>query len=199
MTIRDKIKQQLKEWRIFARHVIGLLDPSRPVASALLHEVDLNPEVHRWSEEHRATIAKIAEDELIDLNARFEAVRGKSQVFLVMNLALVSVLAASEPAIWDGSWYFYVPWGIALFLIVLGALGHAATYAVTAELGWIDAVVSTKLDEDVFEKQLLLEQLNSVKTSVNALGTRRSVSDNSVRLTVWGGLLYLAVWLSMNI
>jgi len=175
------------------RHVIALFFPGR---HAPVHQADQNVagDLAGWDAGDLQVLIDEGRRQLDRQNEDLERIRGRSQVLLVLGLALGGsagsllgkVRAADHQALW-------ALWGLGVALIALSIFGAAATAVVRADIDMIHAAVLSRRSAPVVPR-LAADYAESAMAGENELATRLINLRLSVALLLVGALFILGSW-----
>lgn len=194
----DYLKRSLvgwwREWTIYLRHVLALFVPG---SAAPVHDADKNVagNLAGWTSGDLRLLVEEGRRQLDRQNDDLERVRGRSQVLLILGLALGGtagslrgiVSTADHCALW-------ILWGVALGVIALAILGAAATAVVRADMETIHAAVLSRRPPGIL-RGLAADYSAIVMTGEKQIATRLTNLRLAVTLLLIGAAMTLGTWL----
>jgi hypothetical protein len=186
---------------VYLDHVVALAIPGRRVRP---HQV-VPPEVAAvgtldgWKDNDLDLLIEECRRSLDSQHTRFDRLRTTAQVVLPISVAVLVVLGSglrrivSEPS--DTVRYaMYVVWAFGSGLVLLSALGAAATLSVRSDFGSVQPTLLSQLQPPL-RKQLAKAYTEQIMVGETTVGTRITVIRDSITLLALGGVLQVGLWL----
>jgi len=189
------------EARVYLDHIIALAIPGRRVQphQVVSPEIAAVGELDGWKDDDLDLLIEECRRSLESQHVRFDRLRATAQVVLPISIAVLVVFGSglrrilSEPT--DPVRYsMYTVWAFGSGLVLLSALGAAATLSVRSDFGSIQPTLLSQLQPPL-RKQLAKAYAGQVMIGETTLGTRITVIRDSISLLAFGGTLQLALWL----
>lgn len=191
----------LVEGRVYLSHVTSLLLPGRPVKTHKVVPDDLAAvgPLDSWEKEDLELLIEESRRALDGQQSRFDRMRTTAQVVLPLSTALLVILGSGLRQIVDEPtnctrYVMYGVWSSGTALVLLAALGAAATLSVRSDFGTILPTVVSQLTPPI-RQQLARSYAQQVVVGETTIGTRITVIRDAITLLALGGVLHLALWL----
>jgi hypothetical protein len=186
---------------VYADHIASLFVPGRRVR---LHDVvpDELAEVgtlEGWTDNDVELLIGECRIALATQDSRFDRMRTTAQVLLPLAIAMLVIFGTALPKVGQAAGsqsariILITLWIVGTFLVVLSALGAAATLSVRSDFGSVFAPLVSRLESPVAPK-LAKEYAGQVAIGEKTLGTRITVIRDAVTLLILGGVLHLVLW-----
>jgi len=187
------------EARVYFDHIVALAIPGRRVRS---HQV-VPPEMAAvgalddWQDDDLGLLIEECRRSLDSQQTRFDRLRTTAQVVLPISIAVLVVFGSGlrrivlEPtnAVRYG---MYGAWALGSSLVLLSALGAAATLSIRSDFGSVQPTLLSQLHPPL-KKQIAKAYAGQVMVGETTVGTRITVIRDSITLLALGGVLQVGL------
>lgn len=189
------------EARVYLDHIAALAIPGRRVRphQVVPSEIATVGDLDGWKDDDLELLIQECRRSLDSQHIRFDRLRATVQVVLPISIAVLVVFGSGlrriviEPT--DTVRYaMYGVWALGSGLVLLSALGAAATLSVRSDFGSIQPTLLSQLQPPL-RKQLAKAYTGQVMVGETTVGTRITVIRDSITLLALGGVLQVGLWL----
>jgi hypothetical protein len=187
------------ELRLYAQFVMALLVPGRCPPVPDLYGIDPGS-LDEWADEHLDLIIDEGRRELDAAAGALSELRSRGQVLFTVLLALIAFAVGGRVlGSVKGSAIFFAIWWIGIVVTSIGALGAAAVFAVTAQMGAVDTVRLSLESAAEVKRSIAIAYPKAVKQSKITNMARFTVLRDATWFAVLGTILVLGAWVGLKI
>lgn len=182
----------LERIAVYGSHVLAILLPGRSPRVFKLEGTE-PAQMTGWLQSDFESIIELGTNQLARQRSDLEAIRGRAQFALTMNIVLFGSGAVFLPSI-SGSLASFLVWCLGMTGLLLSMLGSAGVLVARKDLGIVDTVNMSHQDADNLSV-LAIAVVSSIRQGEVSVATNITVFRDSVAIGLYGFLIACAAWM----
>ena len=158
-------------------------------------------DLSNWSADQLRMLADEGRRRLDEQSERFDRIRQTSQVVLPTGVALLVVVGTQLERITHiksdpHRFLSYAGWAVAMFFVLIGALGSASILVNKAVFGAILPTLLSQQEPSELDRQIAHGYTEAIVSGEDTVNTRLTLQWWSVTFVAVGGLVFAVLWLA---